>query len=72
MRNMKLFLDEVSTSSVVVLDCTEISPSRKLNLAELYCMSVSVISFTIGLIGRVTTQGSSSMPRANGVVVRQY
>ena len=56
MRNKILFLNKVSTSSVVVLDCTEMSPSRKLNLTELYYTSVTVISSTIGLIGRLTIQ----------------
>ena len=41
---------EVNTSSVVVLDCTEMSPSLKLNLTELYRTSGTAISFTIGLI----------------------
>ena len=41
---------EVNTSSVVVSDCTEMSPSLKLNLTELYRTSATAISFTIGLI----------------------
>ena len=74
MRNKKLFLNKVSTSSVVVLDRTEMSPIRKLNLTELSCTSTIAISPTIGLI-RVhwssNHPGSFSIPRANGVLVRQ-
>ena len=75
MRNKKLFLNEVSTSSVVVLDRTEMSPSCKLNLTELSCTSMITISPTIGLIcvhWSSNYPGSFLTPWANGVLVCQH
>ena len=65
----KSFKWEVNTSSVVVLDCTEMSPSLKLNLTELYRTSATAISLTVGLIHIYWSSNHSRRPMR--AVVRQ-
>ena len=60
---------KVNTSSVVVLDCTEMSPSLKLNLIELHRTSATAISSTVGLIHIYWSSNHSRRPM--GAVVRQ-